>query len=90
MDLYSLAFKPSVERDIRRLPSSMTTRVMERIEALRSAPFPPSSVKLFGAEKLYRLRVGDYRIIYEVDRSTRVVIIHYARHRRDAYRRLPG
>ena len=90
MDLYSLVFKPSVEKDIRRLPSSMTSRIMERIGTLRSTPFPPSAGKLSGAEKLYRLRVGDYRIIYEVDKNARVVTIHYVRHRRDAYRRLPG
>lgn len=89
MGVYSLVFKPSVENDLRRIPSSTASRIMERIEGLTKNPFPPSIVKLTGAEKLYRLRVGDYRIIYEVDAKAQLVIVHYVRHRRDVYRRLP-
>ena len=89
MDLYNVVFKPSVEKDLRRLPASISSRIMGRIQGLVSEPFPPGSIKLSGAEKLYRLRVGDYRIIYEVDIAARVVKFHYVRHRRDAYRKLP-
>jgi mRNA interferase RelE/StbE len=45
-------------------------------------------LKLTGAERLYRIRVGDYRIIYEVNTEARVIIVHYVRYRREAYRRL--
>jgi mRNA interferase RelE/StbE len=44
---------------------------------------------LQGAERLYRLRVGDYRIVYEVDLDALHIIVQYVRHRRDVYRRLP-
>ncbi|MBI1955586.1 MAG: type II toxin-antitoxin system RelE/ParE family toxin [Acidobacteria bacterium] len=89
MGMYSLIFKPSVEKDLRRIPSSTASRIVECIEGLKKNPFPPTVVKLTGAEKLYRLRVRDYRIIYEVDNGTQAVIIHYVRHLRDVYRRLP-
>ncbi|MSO19266.1 MAG: type II toxin-antitoxin system RelE/ParE family toxin [Acidobacteria bacterium] len=75
MDLYSVVLKPTVEKDLRRLPGPITLRVMERIQGLASEPFPPGSIKLSGTEKLCRLRVGDYRIIYEVDRAARVVTV---------------
>ena len=61
---------------------------MNRVEALEDDPFPRQSVKLTGAEQLYRLRVGDYRIVYGVDKDAGQVIVHYVRHRRDVYRQL--
>ncbi len=86
MDAYSINFKPSVEKDLRSLSPSLVVRVMEHIESLRSNPFSPQAVKLSGAERMYRLRVGDYRIVYEVDTKSRQVMIHYVRHRREVYR----
>lgn len=61
---------------------------MARIESLKDEPFPRQAIKLSGAERLYRLRVGEYRIVYEVDIQIKQVTIHYVRHRREVYRRL--
>ena len=88
MAAYSVFSKPSVERDLRRLPRGAVDRVMERIAALANKPFPRDAVKLSGAERLYRLRAGDYRIVYEVDTALLRVTVHYVRHRRVAYRGL--
>ncbi|MCC7352857.1 MAG: type II toxin-antitoxin system RelE/ParE family toxin [Anaerolineae bacterium] len=88
MDSYSIRFKPSVEKDLRVLPKSVVARVLARIEALRSEPLPQQAIKLSGSERLYRIRVGDYRIVYEVDTDIREVTIHYVRHRREVYRGL--
>jgi mRNA interferase RelE/StbE len=86
---YSLSYRPSVEKDIQSIPRSFVARIIARIERLPSDPFPPQSAKLQGAERLYRLRVGDYRIVYEVDLDALHIIVQYVRHRRDVYRRLP-
>jgi mRNA interferase RelE/StbE len=86
MALYRVLLKPSVEKDLRQLPKVALNRVIGKIEALAADPLPRQSVKLTGAEHLYRVRVGDYRIIYAVDQRTRVVTVHYVRHRKDAYR----
>ena len=83
---YSISFKRSVEKDLRHLPQDLISRVMEKIESLKSEPFPSQSIRVSGAERLYRLRVGDYRIIYEVDSKTREIIIHHVRDRSVAYR----
>ena len=88
MTSYSITFKPSVEKDLRSLPRVTVTRVIERIEGLKTTPLPPQAIKLSGAERLYRIRVGDYRIVYEVDTQARHIVIHYVRHRSKVYRAL--
>jgi len=86
MASYSILLKPSVEKDLRGLTGPVVRRVWARIEALADEPLPRQSIKLAGAEHLYRLRVGDYRIVYSVDHTARKVIIQYVRHRSTAYR----
>jgi len=88
MGSYSINFKPSVEKDLRGLPKGVVSRVMKRIEDLKADPLPRRAVKLFGAERLYRIRVGDYRVVYEVDRQARRITVHNLRHRREVYRGL--
>jgi mRNA interferase RelE/StbE len=88
MAAYELIVKPSVEKDLRSLPKAMLKRLLERMDELKEAPFPRQSIKLAGAQNLYRVRVGEYRIIYAVDVRARVITIHYVRHRAEAYRNL--
>jgi mRNA interferase RelE/StbE len=88
MGSYKVILKPSVEKDLRSLAPSVLKRVFMRIEALEGNPCPRGSLKLAGAELLYRIRVGDYRIVYAVDKDARQVVVYYARQRRDVYRQL--
>jgi mRNA interferase RelE/StbE len=85
---YSLYYKPSVEKDLRRIQSSLLSPILKKIEQLSSQPITAKSVKLAGSDSYYRIRVGDYRIIYAVDHSLKQVTVHYIRHRRDVYRSL--
>lgn len=85
MASFSIHFKPSIEKDLRHLSRDLVGRAMEKIEDLKSDPFPSQSIKIAGSERLYRLRVGDYRIIYEVDIEGREITIHYIRPRNVAY-----
>jgi mRNA interferase RelE/StbE len=86
MASYRILLKPSVERDLRSLPKATVSRLIARVEGLAVEPLPRQSAKLTGAEHLYRIRVGDYRIVYAVDHQTRLVTVHYVRHRKEAYR----
>jgi mRNA interferase RelE/StbE len=88
MAVYSLFQKPSVEKDFNKLPSAIGRLIFKRIEQLATQPIPPQSIKLTGGDSYYRIRVGDYRIIYEVDHANRQITVHYVRHRRDVYRNL--
>jgi mRNA interferase RelE/StbE len=86
--MYSIRFKSSVEKDFSQLTKKVVTRVLAQIESLKSDPYPRQAVKLSGADELYRIRVGDYRIIYGVDTESKQIMIHYVRHRREVYRKL--
>jgi mRNA interferase RelE/StbE len=88
MEPYQINFQPSVEKDLRKLSSENCDRLLARIEELANDPLPVQSLKLKGTEGLYRIRVGDYRIVYEVDLLTKSILIHYVRHRREVYRDL--
>ena len=77
-----------MSKDLQSLSKSLVSRVMGRIESLKDEPFPRQAIKLSGAERLYRLRVGEYRNVYEVEVQIEQVTIHYVRHRHEVYRRL--
>jgi mRNA interferase RelE/StbE len=85
---YSLHLKPAVEKDLKDLPKTIILRTIRQTIALQIDPQPRQSAKLSGLDAVYRLRVGDYRIIYEIDEDAELVTIHYIRHRRDVYRNL--
>jgi mRNA interferase RelE/StbE len=86
MEPYSLRFKSSVEKDLRRLPAKSRSRCLERIAELCLTPRPAGMRQVIGGKRTYRLRVGVHRVIYQVDDMARVVTVAYVRHRKDAYR----
>jgi mRNA interferase RelE/StbE len=83
--VYRLVIKRSAERDLRRLPRPLFLRINQAILALANDPRPTGTRKLKGALEGWRLRVGDFRILFQVDDSVRVVTIVRVRHRRDVY-----
>ena len=85
---YTIRIKASVEKDIAALPRDLTVRILQGIEDLSEAPLPFGVRRLSGAEHLYRVRVGDYRIIYAVHHVEQEITILYVRHRRTACRGL--
>jgi mRNA interferase RelE/StbE len=84
--MYALLIKRCAERDLRRLPRGLFERVSERILALRDDPRPHGVRKLAGALEGWRIRVGDHRILYQIDDEARTVTIVRVKHRREAYR----
>lgn len=85
MDSFKISLKASAEKDLRRLPTAVLGRVAGWIDRLQTEPFPRQSLKLKDADGKYRLRVGDYRIVYEVDVEGKSVTIHSIRHRSRVY-----
>jgi mRNA interferase RelE/StbE len=85
MARYELRFKPSVAKDLRGIPSADLRRILARIETLREEPRPAGSEKL-SAQERYRVRQGDYRILYTVLDSEVIVEIVKVGHRREVYR----
>jgi len=74
------------QRELRKLSSDLQERIISCLEALAENPRPPGAEKLAGEENAYRVRVGDYRILYEVRDVVLVVIVMRIGHRRDVYR----
>ena len=87
MDSCEIRWNISAERDLRNIDPQQVPRIIKAVESLVDNPFPPQHRKLRGSERDYRIRVGDYRVIYQVDIKTKIVIIYHVRHRRGAYRK---
>jgi len=84
---YRVEIKPSAERDLDRLALTLFQRVTSRIAALSEDPRPRGSQNLSGVAA-YRLRVGDQRVVYEIDDRARTIAVTRVRHRREVYRKL--
>ena len=82
---YSLLLKKSAERDLRKIPKADLQRIIQRIKDLATSPRPSGSEKLAGQDS-YRIRQGDYRIVYTVDDNQRLIEIIKIGHRREVYR----
>lgn len=85
---YQLIITDRATRQLARLPKSDQRRIDRRIVSLTENPRPPGCVKIAGQENLWRVRVGDYRIVYAIDEKGRIVIVSMVGHRRDVYRNL--
>jgi mRNA interferase RelE/StbE len=83
--VYTVEIKRSAEKEMDRLPAKIHKNVANRILALENNPRPPGSIKLQGGDG-YRLRVGDYRVLYTIDDQARRVFVYSVAHRREAYR----
>ncbi len=90
MGSFSIEWRSSTRKDLRKLPSREIARVIAAVEALGVEPRPHGSEKLSGAQQTHRIRGGDHRIVYEVIDGRRAVVIQRVRHRKDVYRHRGG
>jgi mRNA interferase RelE/StbE len=86
MASFRIEFSASVRKDFRHIPKQDVVRILKRIEGLAENPRPPDSKKLSGDDAM-RIRVGVYRIIYEIRNDVLIVLILKVGHRKDIYRR---
>ena len=86
MGTYRIEWKPSALRELKRLDRQVVPRIVAAVESLSSDPFPQGAKKLYGGEWTFRVRVGDYRVIYEVVSNRLLIEIVRVRHRKDVYR----
>lgn len=83
---YRVELTTAAARQVRKLPRPIRDRVLEGIEELGEDPRPNESKKLAGEQTAWRIRIGDYRVIYDVFDDELVVIVVRAAHRREVYR----
>ncbi len=84
---YQVHIAPAAQREFKRLPPEVVGKVDAVMLELEQTPRPHGCTKLEGAEGEYRVRSGDYRILYVIDDKAKLVTIAHVRHRRDAYRK---
>ena len=85
MGEYSVNFARSARKELESLPNTQIVRVFRRIERLMKEPRPVGCTKLRGSSDLWRIRVGNYRVIYSVNDADKIIDITAIRHRSQAY-----
>ena len=83
---YAIVFARSARKELEALAKPLSSRLLARIESLGRTPRPAGCRKLAGAPSLWRIRIGDYRVLYAVDDQARLIDVIAVRHRREAYR----
>lgn len=83
---YRVDFKPSAARELRKLSKESASRVSKKIESLADEPFPHGYTEMKGSKNFYRVRAGDYRIIYTVEHGELLILVVTIGHRREIYR----
>jgi mRNA interferase RelE/StbE len=87
MAVYELRVLPRARKQLERIPADTRQRVADRLNALADNPRPHGSVKLAGTEAQYRIRVGDYRVLYEIRDAVLLVLVIAIGAREHVYRR---
>jgi len=82
---YVVELKQSARKELERLPNAIIARIVAKLESLEENPRPAGCKKLKGGDDEYRVRVGEYRIVYLIDDRKVIVTITRIRHRRDVY-----
>lgn len=86
MESYQIEWRKSTKRDLKKIPPEEVTKIISSVEALKSNPRPVGSVKLSGSQYAYRIRIGNYRVIYEIYDHKVIIEVVKVGHRRDIYR----
>lgn len=83
---YSIEFRPSAARDLKKLEKATQRRIFAALSQLENNPFPSGAKKLINEDNVYRIRVGDFRILYQVESGRLLILVLRVGHRREVYR----
>jgi len=82
---YAVELKPSARKELESLPDSVLARVIRKLESLQHEPRPAGCKKLRGYKDSWRVRIGDWRVVYIVDDTAKLVSVTRIAHRREVY-----
>lgn len=86
--MYKIEFKQSVTKDLRRIDSKFHKNIFSKIDKLKTSPYKANIEQLSGSKLCFRIRAGDYRIVFQILNRDKKIIIQYIRHRKDVYKNL--
>lgn len=84
--MHEIYIERRAERDLKRVPTGEFDRIIRAIRALAEEPRPTGCRKIEGSKNDWRIRVGDYRVVYEIDDSAQAIRVMRVRHRSEVYR----
>ena len=84
---YEIIITKSIQKQLDNLPNNIQERVYDKISQLAEEPRPDGVVKLKGYDNEYRIRIGDYRLVYEIRDDQLIVLLVQCKHRRDVYKK---
>jgi mRNA interferase RelE/StbE len=84
---YTIITPKAVQKQLDALPDDVYDRIAEKIEQLAEDPRPDGVVKMKGSDHEYRIRIGDYRVRYEIDDKELIILLLQCKHRKDVYRK---
>lgn len=85
---YLVTFKAAALKELEKLPKPVARSALAKATALATNPRPPGCIKLAGSTNMWRIRVGDYRIVYVIHDASKTIDVRIVAHRRDVYRKL--
>jgi mRNA interferase RelE/StbE len=83
---YRIEFLKTAQKELRKLPKEIQQRIAAKIDSLLADPYPPESKKLTNGNGRFRIRIGDYRVIYRIEEDKLIILIIKIGHRRDIYK----
>jgi len=86
---YRIEVKRSAAKELKKIPSADRKRIAHKIDTLAEDPPNPDTTKMKGDNPFHKVRVGDYRIVYEIKEDILLVLVVKIGHRKDIYRNLP-
>ncbi|MBI3016519.1 MAG: type II toxin-antitoxin system RelE/ParE family toxin [Deltaproteobacteria bacterium] len=86
MEKYKVVISSSAEKSLKKIPKKDVQYIIVAMERLAVHPFPVGARKLSGYEKIFRIRIGKYRVIYEVEGQELLILVLKIGHRKDIYR----
>jgi mRNA interferase RelE/StbE len=85
VDSYAVELKPSARKELESLPDTVLARVVRKVESLANDPRPAGCKKLKGYKDQWRVRIGDWRVVYIIDDAARLLSVTRIAHRREVY-----
>ena len=85
--MYLIRFKKSAEKEIEKLPASVVKKIAPAINSLAKDPRPKGAKKLESKEEIWRIRIGDYRVLYAIEDVIKIIEVRNIGHRKDIYKK---
>lgn len=89
MNSFEIYWKASAKKELKQIDKSEIPKILIEIEKLSHEPLPTNCKKIVGTEHIYRIKIGNYRVIYSLESEQLLIEIIRVRHRKDVYRQFP-